>query len=569
METLADYGIHVKPGATGNVKTTCPECSHNRKKKKDPCLSVDVSKGVWHCHNCGYSGAVKEELYEKPPPQPKRKAKGELNTQPLTPDGAKWLADRGISKETAEILNIKSCVYYFPQYNRQGAAVAIPFYKDGEVKNVKIRSIEGKAFAQVKGGQQILYNYDGCVDRNIVVITEGELDTAAIIESGFKGGVCSCPNGAPSESTENLTKKLSFLEDARDIFDQAETVVLAMDNDKPGVNWSEVIAEKVGPEKCRVVTWSTECKDANDVLLQHGPEVLQECLELAKPYPVPGIVQIEECEQDIMQYYDGGGLQLGKSTGWDNLDEYLRIETKTLNILTGIPMSGKSEWLDQLMLHTVKKHGWKWAVYSPENYPIENHFQKLAEKWVGKPMFDFWQQPCMTRDECQGAIRQLTPHVKMLTFGEKPATTDELISRIKVCKYRWGIKGVIIDPYNELDHSRPSSQTESEYISEFLGTLRNFGRLHDICIWVVAHPKKLVKRDDGQYPVPTPYDISGSAHWRNKADVCVSVWRKMGNAVDPGVHIHVQKVRNKNLGTTGTAALSWDRPTGIFSNDIE
>lgn len=86
-----------------------------------------------------------------------------------------------------------------------------------------------------------------------------------------------------------------------------------------------------------------------------------------------------------------------------------------------------------------------------------------------------------------------------------------------------------------------------------------------MCIWVVAHPKKLQKKDDGEYPVPTPYDISGSAHWRNKADVCVSVWRSMEPGAMPGVEVHIQKVRNKNLGSLGNTFLHWQKSTGIFS----
>ena len=54
-EGLHDLGISLK---TNNLqqKTTCPKCSHNRKNKKDPCLSVNLEKGFFNCHNCGWSG---------------------------------------------------------------------------------------------------------------------------------------------------------------------------------------------------------------------------------------------------------------------------------------------------------------------------------------------------------------------------------------------------------------------------------------------------------------------------------------------------------------------------------
>ena len=47
---LQDYGINTKGRIAGQFKTTCPKCSHGRKKKSDPCLSVNIDEGVWNCH---------------------------------------------------------------------------------------------------------------------------------------------------------------------------------------------------------------------------------------------------------------------------------------------------------------------------------------------------------------------------------------------------------------------------------------------------------------------------------------------------------------------------------------
>ena len=51
-------------------KVICPKCSHTRKNKKDPCLSINLEKGVYNCHNCGWSGNVQfkeKKEYVKPP----------------------------------------------------------------------------------------------------------------------------------------------------------------------------------------------------------------------------------------------------------------------------------------------------------------------------------------------------------------------------------------------------------------------------------------------------------------------------------------------------------------------
>ena len=134
----------------------------------------------------------------------------------------------------------------------------------------------------------------------------------------------------------------------------------------------------------------------------------------------------------------------------------------------------------------------------------------------------------------------------------------------KIILYRRGIKGLIIDPYNELDHSRPASMLETEYISQFLSRVRRFARQFGIHVWIVAHPSKPLKDKDGGQVCPTPYDVSGSAHWYNKADNILTVFRDV-KADDNRVQIHVQKVRFRTTGKPGVVELRYHQATGRFS----
>ena len=84
---------------------------------------------------------------------------------------------------------------------------------------------------------------------------------------------------------------------------------------------------------------------------------------------------------------------------------------------------------------------------------------------------------------------------------------------VSICRY--GIRGLLVDPYNELDHQRPSHMSETEYVSQMLTKIKRFAQHHDVHVWFVAHPRQL--RDWKGQP-PTMYDISGSAHFINKAD---------------------------------------------------
>ena len=111
--------------------------------------------------------------------------------------------------------------------------------------------------------------------------------------------------------------------------------------------------------------------------------------------------------------------------------------------------------------------------------------------------------------------------------------------------------------------------TETEHISQALTKIRQFARSHSVHVWVVAHPAKLYKDNDGRYPVPTPYDVSGSSHWNNKADNAITVWRNRGGKDEVIADVHVQKIRFKEVGRVGVVALRYNPNTGRFLDDID
>ncbi len=116
----------------------------------------------------------------------------------------------------------------------------------------------------------------------------------------------------------------------------------------------------------------------------------------------------------------------------------------------------------------------------------------------------------------------------------------------------------MIDPWNELESLRPAQMTETEYISAALKRIRVFARQRGVHVWVVVHPAKLQRSESGKYPIPTLYDCAGSAHWRNKADNGIVVWRDLSSDDRAEVEIHVQKVRFRMVGKRGLCTLYYD-----------
>ncbi len=265
------------------------------------------------------------------------------------------------------------------------------------------------------------------------------------------------------------------------------------------------------------------------------------------------------------------GMPSGELTGWPSMDKHYTVADGQLTIVTGWPGSGKSEWLDALLLN-LGKRGWRFAIYSPENAPGELHVAKFLEKYLGLP-FGAGPTARMSKEEAIEAANEISEWFAFLapangtdrnTFG-----VDDIL-RAAEFRFRmigtWGGKnqGLVIDPWNELEHLRPREYSETEYISATLSRIRAWARAHNVHVWIVAHPQKLRRDDGGKLPVPKPDSISGSQHWWNKADNAITVWRPLDDPMQQTVQIHVQKVRFKHIGKPGIVELRYDRVTGRY-----
>lgn len=562
---FSDYGIDLPPGSGPEVYTTCPECSPQRKKKHAKCLSVNIEKEVWFCAHCGWAGALKSGPERKSDANWwKPKAYRKPTFRPQTPEEKvyDWFKKRGISRGTIDRLGISYANAWMPQVEDYVGTIQFPFKRGDEVVNIKYRDGQ-KNFRQEKDCERVLFGINDIAEETVIV--EGEIDKLSLDEAGMLNSV-SVPDGAPSPESKDYTAKFEFLENCEKDIAKVKTWIVAVDSDAPGSALQSELVRRFGPERCRIVVWPEGCKDANEVLTKHGAQALRECIQGAKPCPVAGIYDIQSLEAQIIDLYKYGSDR-GVSLGWRNMEDMLRVRPGEWTVVTGIPGSGKSEWLDATVLNLAKEHGWRFGIFSPENQPLAQHFAKLAEKYSGAP---FGKGPTdrMTPQQLLDASIFMQGHFDFILPGEDDTWgLDNILQLATVLVVRKGIRGLVIDPWNEIEHVRPSGTTEPEYISLALTKIRRWARRHGVHVWLVAHPTKLRKNEDGSYPVPTPYDISGAAHWRNKADYAVAVHRP--NPQENLSEVHVQKVRFKHMGRLGMAKFQWDRVTGRYTEIME
>jgi len=569
IDKLFENGIRIKAANMGDHKVVCPECSKTRKNRNDPCLSVKIDNrgAAWNCHHCGWIGGFRDDDFKYQKFIPKVKAV----VKPIEQHGPQdhmlaWFAARGIDAQTVTAAGITRTEEWMPQTQTLTPVIAFPYFKNGEVVNYKYRD-KDKNFKQVKGAAKIFYGLDKTAGFEEIFIVEGEIDALSIRQCDLPN-VWSVPDGAPKHvknepiDPENDTK-FSYLWNCEKEISEVKKFVIATDADGPGDALAEELARRFGRERCWRVIWPEGYKDANEVLANAGRDALIDCLEAAKPWPIIGIHEVADYRSAVLNLYTDGHKR-ALSTGWNELDQYMTIQEGWVSVVTGIPNSGKSEWVDALMINLANQYSWSFAVASFEN-PPDVHLSKLLEKKIEAPFMD-GPTKRMTKDQVEAGLDWVQKHfvfIRQDEDGDIP-NLDWLLGMFKVAVLRYGVNGVVLDPWNELEHQRPANMTETEYIGAMLHKIRNFAQRHGVHVWIVAHPSKLRAEQGAKIPAPSLYDIAGSANWANKTDLGIVVHRRRETDDDTAVEIHVKKCRQKSVGTQGVITLGYNKVTGIY-----
>jgi len=526
---------------SGENHQPCPECSKDRRHKSAKSFSFNAAKGVGKCFNCDASF-----VEYKPQPEKKQyKIPEWKNRTALTDNAALWFRNRGINDNTLNSMSVSSAVEYMPQTGKEENVVCFPYFRDGQLVNIKYRD-GAKRFKMVSGAELIFYNIDSIFGARECTIVEGEIDCLSMIECGIKA-VISVPNGAGGMSLE-------YIDNCYDQLSGIEKFHLAVDNDPSGYKLREELIRRLGAERCAIVQMR-DCKDANEYLQKYGGYDLGGILKESVDVPVSGVIRHDQIYERVYNLYIHG-LQPGVTIGMPTLDEYITWELGRLAVVTGIPGHGKSEIVDFIVSRLNMIHGWKAAYYSPENYPLELHFSKIASKIVGKSFND----KHISKDDFERVFEYVNDNYYYI-YPEEDITIENILDKAKYTVKKYGVRVVVVDPYNKLEHARNAGESETEYISRFLDKLSMFSKVHNCLVILVAHPTKMqrMKDDRLKFEIPTLYDISGSANFYNKSDFGLVVYRNFGENT---LKIIVSKVKFKHLGTPGEATFCYNGVNG-------
>jgi twinkle protein len=531
----------------GKTQGTCPICSSDRKPKneKAKCASYDWERGIGTCHNCNKTFQLhtykrkgkSEKVYTKPT--------SIVSFEPST-KVADWFAERGISKQTLVELGVTEGLEFMPQTGKNENAIHFNYFIGDQLINIKYRDGR-KNFKLYKGAEKIFYNINSIVGFEYCIIVEGEMDVLALHEAGITNAI-SVPNGATLGSNN-----LEYLDNCIDYFDDKAKIIIAVDSDVAGQALQTELVRRLGAEVCYLASFE-DCKDANEYLIKYGKEALSQRISRSKPVPLENVTTFKDIEDEVTDFVRNG-FKPGFQIGLDNFDSIFSTYTGQFITVTGIPSSGKSDFVDQMIVGYNEKYGWKTAYASPENTPTYLHAHKLMRKtWQGMPT---------VADIKTDKWNQIADHVNDNYFfiDMERYTLESVLRKGAELVKRKGIKCLVIDPFNKV-RAQDASGDVNVYTLEYLSQIEIFAKKYDVLVIVVAHPTKMYKDTKGNIEEPTMYNIKGGGEWYDASYHGLLVHR---NYEEKTVKVKVLKCKFQNLGENGAEChFKWDLSSGCF-----
>ena len=537
----------LKVGATQGI---CPLCSHNRKpeNRRAKCASYDWDRGLGTCHNC--SSTFQLHTYQRKGGGDREYVKPDFSTKTHKAPSSKvieWFEQRGIFKDTLEEMNVSEGPEFMPQTGKVENTIKFNYMIGDELINIKYRDGR-KNFKLYKGAEKVFYNINSIVGYDTCVIVEGEMDALAYHEAGITN-VISVPNGATLNHNN-----LDYLDNCIDYFEDKEKIILAVDQDDAGVALQNELIRRLGAEVCYLTNF-VDCKDANEYLLKYGKDALVNTIKECRPVPLENVTTFKDIEHEVTDFVQHG-FKKGFQVGLPNFDNIFSTYTGQFITVTGIPSSGKSDFVDQMVVGYNNNYGWKTAFASPENAPTYLHAHKLMRK--------VWQDMPRKSDIGSAKWKQVAEHVNDNFFfiDMERYTLETVLRKGAELVKRKGIKCLVIDPFNKVRDVDCTTEDVNRYTMEYLTKIETFAKKYDVLVFIVAHPTKMYKTQDGKIEEPTMYNIKGGGEWYDASYHGLLVHRDYEAKT---TKVKILKCKFQNLGENGAEAFfTWEPKSGCF-----
>jgi len=464
-----------------------------------------------------------------------------LRETPLSPSALEWFASKKIDFDTVNYAGIATREFDGETW------ITFPCYGEkGEIANNRMGTLhDGQIIdlQRMENGRDMFYNIQAielaALENKPLVICQREMDVLSFLQAGYAW-------------TIGYIDGDDLLWDYLAKFKGIGKIILAGYANENGRTFNDVVSKKLGLGKCSFIELPKGCITSNDVLVKYGADRLTTLLRDAKNYPVVGLYKPNEFPPLPAEFKTPYSTGMGREH-----DFHLKIMLGKLMIVTGIPGHGKSEWADSLCLNLAKKYDFNICVCSSE-IDNEEYEENTIHRYLRRPLEN------VGKDEPAKAKQFYQDHFTFITNttmdDDLELTLEELIRLAEIAIIRDGCKVILLDPWNEIEHCRKSSETETEYTGRAIRMLKRMAKVYKVLVIVVAHPKM---PEQGKLKCPTMYSISGSANWFNKADYGIVLWRE--NPTGENSEVRIAKIKRQGpMGKLGRIDIKLNQHTRNF-----
>jgi twinkle protein len=459
------------------------------------------------------------------------------------------ISDRGLTRDTCLTYGIgkKDSAYYFPYYDGEGLVA----YKKRSVGEKKF-SIEG-AWQQGRLFGQQLFSKGG----KYVTITEGEFDAAAAYQMlGSKYPVVSVRNGAAS-AVADVKANYEWL-------DSFETVVLCFDNDAPGREAANAVAEVIGT-KAKIFKGTQDYKDACEYSQDNKGKEFVDLWWKAERYTPDGIVDGAGLWELVNQPVERAKVQYPFS-GLNDLTYGVR-EGELVTITAGSGL-GKSQFLREIVYHILNNSEDNIGLLFLEE-SVKRTAKSIMSLAANKPLH--LPDTEVSDDELKSAFDSTLGTGRVFLFDHFGSTAiDNIINRVRFMAKALECRYIFLD-HVSIVVSAQDNGDERKALDEIMTKLRMIVQETGISLFCVSHLKRPDGKGHEEGAATSLSALRGSGSIGQLSDMVLGLERN-GQSEDLKER-HTTRVRvlkNRFSGLTGPAcALYYDRTTGRMSETLE
>lgn len=468
-----------------------------------------------------------EKIYKKP----------ERKGVKATRECFSYLASRGISHETAKIFKVTDAVIFDHDSKTEMPAIAFPYLRDGELKQVKRLGTErhnGKKIIMAEADcEPCLFGWQAMspTERNLVVICEGEIDAMTIHQYGLPA--LSVPFGGGTGA------KQQWIDTEYENLSRFQEIFLCMDMDEAGQSAAREIATRLGSHRCSFV--KLPFKDANECLLQGVTvEQFRQCIIEAETLDPAELKRAGEFRQEVHDAFFSPAPGMFTSP-WTTLEHNFRFREYEITLVNGVNGHGKSQFVGHIALSATYQ-GISACIASMELRPA------ILLKRIVR------QGVCKNDAEPQDVdlmMDILNERLWLFNVTGK-AKGERILAVFKYAHKRYGVKLFVVDSLmmcglNEDDYNGQKA---------FMEALCEFRSTYPVHVLLVTHPRKT---ENEEKPVGK-MDVKGTGAITDLTDNLITIWRNKAreSAVNKAITLGKELLSEKEqklLDAPGTLLL--------------